>query len=38
MMKNDVVLEKSTDFAIRKVEIYKFLIYKKKEYVMSKQL
>jgi len=35
-MKTNVVLDKSMDFAIKTVEIYKDLIYKKKEYVMSK--
>ena len=28
----------STDFAIRIVEYYKWLVYEKKEYVMSKQI
>lgn len=37
-MKTNVVLDKSMDFAIKTVEIYKYLIYQKKEYVMSKQL
>jgi len=26
------------DFAVKTVEVYKFLIYEKKEYVLSKQL
>ena len=37
-MKTNVVLDKSMDFAIKTVEIYKYLTFKKKEYVMSKQL
>ena len=37
-MKTNIVLEKSMDFAIKTVDIYKYLTFKKKEYVMSKQL
>ena len=37
-MKNNPIKEKSFDFAIRIVNLYRFLITEKKEYVMSKQL
>ncbi len=37
-MKNNVVLEKSFDFAVRIVKLYKYLCDEKKEYVLSKQL
>lgn len=37
-MKNNIVLEKSFEFAVKTVEIYKFLTKEKKEYVLSKQL
>ena len=37
-MKNNIVKEKSFAFAIRVVNLYKFLCYEKKEFVMSKQL
>ena len=37
-MKNNPLKEKSFDFAIRIVNLYRFLITAKKEYVMSKQL
>ncbi|MBS3768530.1 MAG: four helix bundle protein [Candidatus Cloacimonetes bacterium] len=37
-MKENVVKNKSFDFAVETVKIYKHLIYKKKEYVLSKQL
>ena len=37
-MKNNPLKEKSFDFAIRIVNLYRFLITEKKEYVMSKQL
>ena len=37
-MKNNVVKEKSFAFAIRVVNLYKFLANEKKEYVLSKQL
>ena len=37
-MKNNPLKKKSFDFAIRIVNLYRFLITKKKEYVMSKQL
>ena len=37
-MNNNPLKEKSFDFAIRIVNLYRFLITAKKEYVMSKQL
>ena len=37
-MKNNPLKEKSFDFAIRIVNLYRFLITEKKEYVMSEQL
>ena len=37
-MKNNPLKEKSFDFAVRIVNLYRFLITEKKEYVMSKQL
>ena len=37
-MKNNPLKEKSFDFAVRIVNLYRFLIAEKKEYVMSKQL
>jgi len=37
-MKDNVVLEKSFDFAVRIVKLYKYLCSDKKEYVLSKQL
>ena len=38
-MKNDNVVQvKSYSFAIRIVEVYKYLISEKKEFVLSKQL
>ena len=37
-MKNNIVKEKSFAFAIRVVNLYKFLTNEKKEYVLSKQL
>ena len=37
-MKDNVVLEKSFDFAVRIVKLYKYLCTDKKEYVLSKQL
>ncbi len=38
-MKHDnIVQQKSFAFAIRIVNVYKFLIFEKKEYVLSKQL
>lgn len=37
-MKKNILKDKSFDFAVRVVNLYKFLITEKKEYVMSKQL
>ena len=37
-MKENIILEKSFKFAVKTVEIYKELAYKKKEYTLSKQL
>lgn len=37
-MRKNVVRKKSFDFAIRIVNLYKFLIKEKKEFVLSKQL
>ncbi len=36
-MKDNVLLNKGFDFAIRTVNAYKFLVEGKKEYVLSKQ-
>jgi len=36
--KNNPVLEKSFDFAVRIVKLYKYLIEEKKEYTLSKQI
>jgi len=37
-MKNNIIQEKSFAFAIRIVNLYKYLISEKKEFVLSKQL
>lgn len=37
-MKNNIVQEKSYQFAIRIVKLYKYLCQEKKEFVLSKQL
>ena len=37
-MKNNVVMDKSFDFAVRIVNLSKYLITEKKEYVLSKQV
>ncbi len=37
-MKENVILDKSLDFAVRIVNLYKYLITDKKEYVLSKQI
>ena len=37
-MKQNIILEKSFDFALKIIELYKILSYDKKEYVISKQL
>ena len=36
-MKENVILDKSFDFAIRVVKLYKYLCDEKKEYNLSKQ-
>ena len=38
MKKENIILQKTFDFSLSVIEMYKTLIYKKKEYVMSKQL
>ncbi len=37
-MKNNVIKEKSYSFALKIIDVYKYLIFEKKEYVLSKQL
>ena len=37
-MKENVILDKSMEFAVKVVNLYKYLCSAKKEYVMSKQL
>jgi four helix bundle protein len=37
-MKDNVIIEKSMDFSVRIVRLYKFICDEKKEFVMSKQL
>jgi len=37
-MKENLILEKSFNFAVSIVELYKYLVWEKKEYVLSKQL
>ncbi len=37
-MRNNIVKDKSFDFAVRIVRLYQFVCQQKKEYVMSKQL
>ena len=36
MKKDNIILQKTFDFSLAVIEIYKTLVYKKKEYVMSK--
>ena len=38
MKQDNLILDKSFDFAIRVVKLYKYLCDEKKEYVLSKQL
>jgi len=38
MKSDNIVQQKSFAFAVRIVNVYKFLIYEKKEFVLSKQL
>lgn len=37
-MKNNVILEKSKDFAIRIINLYKYICKEQNEYVLSKQI
>ena len=37
-MRDNIILEKSFNFSVRIVKLYKFLYKNKKEYVLSKQL
>ena len=37
-MKDNVLIEKSFDFAVRIVNLYKYLTKEKKEFILSKQL
>ena len=37
-MEDNVVLDKSFDFAVRVVKLYEFLKESKQEYILSKQL
>lgn len=37
-MRGNIILDKSFEFAIRVVKLYKYLCDDKKEYVLSKQL
>ena len=37
-MKDNIILDKSFDFAIRVIKLYKHLCDEKKEYILSKQL
>ena len=38
MEKHNIIIEKSRDFAIRIIRLYKYLCEDKKEFVMSKQI
>jgi four helix bundle protein len=38
MKKENLILNKTFEFSLRIIDVYKNLIYKKKEYIMSKQL
>ncbi len=37
-MKENLIVDKSMDFAVRIVNLYKYLMQEKSEYVLSKQL
>ena len=37
-MKNNILLEKSFDFSLSIIDMYKYLIEEKREYVMARQL
>lgn len=38
MKKENIILEKTFDFALEIIKVYKYLRFQQKEYVMSKQL
>jgi len=38
MKTKNIILEKSLEFSLKIIELYKYLTFEKKEYVMSKQL
>ena len=38
MSNDNVIIEKSMDFAVRIVKLYKYLCDEKKEFIMAKQL
>lgn len=38
MMRDNLILQKSYDFSLKVIELYRFLREDKKEYVLSKQL
>ncbi len=38
MKENNVILEKTFEFSLKAIEIYKFLTEEKREFIMSKQL
>lgn len=37
-MASNIIVDKSFDFAIKIVNLYRFLVYDKKEFILSKQL
>ena len=37
-MKNNIILDKSFDFAVRIINLYKYLVDQHKEFVLSKQI
>jgi len=38
LLKSNIILEKSMDFSVRTVNLYKYLCRERKEFVLSKQL
>ncbi len=38
MKTKNIILEKSLEFSLKIIELYKYLTFEKKEYVMSKQV
>ena len=38
LLKNSIILEKSMDFAVRIVDLYKYLCVDKRDFILSKQL